>query len=279
MTRPQAYRQLKLSLADLRSRQGEATISDVEAEVINLACLEVFRRRRSQDFSAGKGLLDINIFAMREYAEQEVEYAEQVVTHFADAAQELYQSYDSSHATIASMQVQQNCAWEGMWEFLRKYFREKHEFDIEDIPEWDAEESEESDSIDLGKRDEIKSLAQSLLDERRSEYSLPEMSIIIQSQYYSIEELFTFGANLESDNPDEHIDVADTILRVCQAFFSNLEHVPDSIGWDGMDQQIERIKGIRTEVAASREVHLAMKEYKANPSLENRERIIRLMDR
>lgn len=102
---------LAKSLQNLQGRKGNITLDNVDAEVINLACLEILKNRRS-----GKQTDEVSICEA-----------------FTSAGQELIKEYKSDRATIGSFGIMQNIEWEGMWDFLRNYFQKNHGLSIDGV--------------------------------------------------------------------------------------------------------------------------------------------------
>jgi hypothetical protein len=104
---------LAKSIINLEQRRGKGTIivSDVEAEVINNACLYILKRQKE-----GKSFDSMFI-----------------AQTFTNAACSIIPQYQEQHAMIALMGIQQNVAWEGMWNYLRDYFRKNHGIQIDSI--------------------------------------------------------------------------------------------------------------------------------------------------
>lgn len=113
MTQEEALRKLSTSLFNLQQRKGQLTLAQVEAEVINLSCLEILKTRQH--------------LKMVEITEM-----------FSRAAQHLIPQYTTDRAGIAQFAVMQNLGWDGMWEFLKNYFQSNHGFSI------DGDESSET---------------------------------------------------------------------------------------------------------------------------------------
>lgn len=111
MTDEKALVTLNSSLQNLQDRSGQITTDDLEAEVINLACLEVLRLERAGNLSAGQ--------------------KQRIADAFARAGQRITPHYSESFAANARLAVQQNTTWPGMWDFLKGYFKTKHGRDID----------------------------------------------------------------------------------------------------------------------------------------------------
>src|SRR5687768_4661421 len=102
------------SLSNLHARRGEVNSADLEAEVINNACLSILKSQRSRGMQNNSKETCFN--GSFEITPESFDLAKQ----FTDAAIELFpQNYTEREATLASLAIPQNVAWEGMWDFLR----------------------------------------------------------------------------------------------------------------------------------------------------------------
>lgn len=107
MTQQQAVNTLLKSLQNLQHRKGQLTIDQVEAEVINLSCLEILKSRQH----------------LR---------ATEITEMFTSAAKQLIPAYTDQRAMVATFGVMQNIGWDGMWDFLKNYFLSNHGINIDD---------------------------------------------------------------------------------------------------------------------------------------------------
>jgi hypothetical protein len=128
MDKSEAKIVLSRSVSNLHSRRGSLTIEDIEAEVINNACLTFLKKRREISKSARNieeiitGLINSTLDAMP------------IAKAYIDAAYELFPAYYSDReAASAIIGIQNNIEWEGMWDFLRDYFESNHGIKIDDI--------------------------------------------------------------------------------------------------------------------------------------------------
>lgn len=109
-------KKLSLSLSRLVKFRGNITIEDIEAEVINNACLIYLQQKNH-------GVLPSNVF-----------YINKLAMIFTDVAQELFpDQYLEDEITSAQMQIPQNIKWDGMWNFLKRYFMENHHIEIDEV--------------------------------------------------------------------------------------------------------------------------------------------------
>ncbi len=106
MIQEQALKILSASLINLQKRKGKLTVEQVEAEVINLSCLEILKN-------------------------EQLDKVDEIVSSFVKSAKMLVPQYDDSKATIVRFGVFQNVQWDGMWEFLKNYFISNHGFNID----------------------------------------------------------------------------------------------------------------------------------------------------
>jgi|TARA_R100001530_G_scaffold35145_1_gene27444 hypothetical protein len=118
----------------------------------------------------------------------------------------------------------------------------------------------------MDKKERIHEEADRIFNGQKDNYTVTEMVILVQSQYYNIEDLFTYGANLKSEDINEHIAVSERIFSICNSFQNNLKLIPDIIGWEDSKNQIARVKGIKNEISKSLELQRATKEFQDSPS-------------
>ena len=118
----------------------------------------------------------------------------------------------------------------------------------------------------MNDKEKIHSEADRIFNGQRENYSVSEMAILVQSQYYNIEDLFEFGANLRSENINEHISVSEKIFSVCNSFQKNIKLIPDIIGWNDSKNQISKVKEIKSEISKILELQKATKNYQDSPS-------------
>lgn len=130
MEKDRAKKILTKSIANLHKYKGEVTNMDIEAEVINNACLIFLKGQKDSLNDTGNlqdqllSILDSQTSLMP------------IATAFTQGAHELFpDSYSTKHAISATMGIQNNVAWEGMWDFLRDYFESNHGIQIDAIPQ------------------------------------------------------------------------------------------------------------------------------------------------
>ena len=95
------------SIKNLHDKKGILYIPDIEAEVINFICVELFRDGKDDVFSF-------------------IEYS----TVYTKFAEEFFKGYDETHSAAAQMCVLQNMEWPGIKQFLRDYYLKNHNKDI-----------------------------------------------------------------------------------------------------------------------------------------------------
>jgi len=128
MNKQTAKQILAQSMANLQERRGSVTSADLETEVINNACLVILKNQKEK-MRQGKSneemfLGDLN--ATQDFIA--------IAQAFTEGAMELFpQNYTAREAVVATMGIQQNVLWEGMWDFLRDYFQKNHGIQIDDI--------------------------------------------------------------------------------------------------------------------------------------------------
>lgn len=108
MNKETAKQLLAQSITNLQNRRGQITMADVEAEVINNACLNILKNEDTQNA---------------------IIYAQL----FTESAQELIPQYSEKESMSALMGIQQNVLWDGMWDFLRDYFQKNHGIQIDEV--------------------------------------------------------------------------------------------------------------------------------------------------
>ncbi len=128
MDKEEAKRILLRSVLNLQERRGDITIGDLEAEVINNACLYILKNQK-EHMSKSKSIEEIFLSALNSVTDF-VPYAQA----FTEAAMELFpRHYTENEAIIANLGIQQNIAWEGMWDHLRNYFQKNHGLQIDNV--------------------------------------------------------------------------------------------------------------------------------------------------
>lgn len=119
---------LSQSITNLQSRRGQLLLGDVEAEIINNACLYLLKNHNStikkvHDVSQLNLILSDNIFSHQNTAKL-----------FGEAGRELFPNdYGLDRANSATLMILQNISWSGMWDFLRNYFQQNHGIQIDNV--------------------------------------------------------------------------------------------------------------------------------------------------
>lgn len=128
MDKSEAKQILTQSISNLHSRKGEIDNTDIEAEVINNACLVFLRKQK--EIVDGTGNVHDQILAV---AKSHL-LLMPIAKSFTESALELFpDSYNTKHAVSATMGINTNVAWEGMWDYLRDYFEANHGIQIDEI--------------------------------------------------------------------------------------------------------------------------------------------------
>ncbi|MDY3521946.1 hypothetical protein PG614_09925 [Riemerella anatipestifer] len=127
MDKHKAKQHLIQSITNLQQRRGNITVADLETEVINNTCLFVLKNQKEK-MRQGKTIEEMFLGALNS-----IQDFIPITSAFTEAAMELFPGqYTERHAMMATMGVQQNIAWEGMWDFLRDYFQKNHGIRIDD---------------------------------------------------------------------------------------------------------------------------------------------------
>jgi hypothetical protein len=125
MDRATAYSILRDSLTNLQQRRGQVTLADLEAEVINNVCLAILRKEKQAQQNK-KSIEELFSVAL-----SSIQLVVPYTQAFTEAAALLSDKYRDREATMAIFGVQQNIAWEGMWDYLREYFQKNHGIQID----------------------------------------------------------------------------------------------------------------------------------------------------
>ena len=128
MNKQTAKQILAQSISNLQERRGSVTSADLETEVINNACLIILKNQKDK-MRQGKSIEDMFLGALNSTQD-----FIPITQAFTEGAMELFpQNYTEREAIVATMGIQQNVAWEGMWDFLRDYFQKNHGIQIDDV--------------------------------------------------------------------------------------------------------------------------------------------------
>ncbi len=127
MNKEKARQILTQSITNLEKRNNGITQGDIEAEVINNACLAIIKNQ-NEKIGRGNSIKEIILGALNS-----TEDYYPIAKAFIHAAQELLPEYFTDEdAELAMLGIEQNLAWEGMWEFLIDYFQKHHGITITD---------------------------------------------------------------------------------------------------------------------------------------------------
>ncbi len=121
MNKEKARQILTQSITNLEKRNNGVTQGDIEAEVINNACLAIIKNQ-NEKIGNRNSIKEIILGALNSTQDY---YP--IAKAFINAAKELLPEYFTDEdAELAMMGIEQNLAWEGMWEFLIDYFQKQH---------------------------------------------------------------------------------------------------------------------------------------------------------
>lgn len=125
ITRENAANTLLKNIHDLFQKQGSISKEDLEAETINTACLDIIREFGSSISSTH------NIDDLESYICINVSFSKYAV-FYTKALHEFYpEEFSSEMAAVLTMLIIQNISYAGMWDFLRNYYQEKHQWAID----------------------------------------------------------------------------------------------------------------------------------------------------
>ena len=126
MTKESAKQILGQSVSNLNSKKGSLSLNDLEAEVINNTCLFILKnmKKKMSESNSIESMFMNGLSATQDFAS--------ISKAFTDGAMELFpEQYTVQEAMAATMGIQQNLAWDGMWDFLRDYFQKNHGIKID----------------------------------------------------------------------------------------------------------------------------------------------------
>ncbi|GEM_PF-3559503 len=83
-----------------------------------------------------------------------------------------------------------------------------------------------------------------LMKQRKYQYSMSEMAIILTSQYYNIVDLDKLIPELDPNDYDIH-KMRREILSICESFQNNLKLVNEKFSWGDKNEQISSVKKIK----------------------------------
>ena len=128
MNKDKAREILIKHVSNLQSRRNQIFTEDLEAEVINTACLEILKKRKEKtsDSKSIRALFGAILSSTNDLMP--------IAKSFTDAATELFpQNYSQREAASALLGISNNVMWEGMWDFLRDYYQKNHGWSIDDV--------------------------------------------------------------------------------------------------------------------------------------------------
>jgi hypothetical protein len=127
MNKETAKQLLQESITNLQNRRDQITMADFEAEVINNACLYILKNQKDK-MRKGDTIESMFMGALDAYQD-----FLPIAKAFTDGAMEVFPGYTIKEAMAATMGIQQNLTWDGMWDFLRDYFQKNHGIEIDDV--------------------------------------------------------------------------------------------------------------------------------------------------
>jgi len=116
-----AKNKLEDSLSNLKRMKGQLNTADIEADIMNVACFELLKENDSwlEKGNDNESIMEVMYL-------NHMRYSEDVELYF-EAASLLYPSiYRNPNKDIFVGLVIKNATWSGMWDFLKKYFKENH---------------------------------------------------------------------------------------------------------------------------------------------------------
>ena len=127
MDKETAKQILLKSITNLNNRRGSVNGSDLEADVINNACYYYLKNQKEQS-SKAKSIEDMFLGIL-----EGTQDLMPITKAFTEAAMEMFPNhYGAPQAINATMGIQQNIAWDGMWAFLVDYFQKNHGIEIDE---------------------------------------------------------------------------------------------------------------------------------------------------
>lgn len=118
------------SIESFVDQNGVINAANLEAEVINNTCLYILGNQRKKGLQQNS-IQDMFLSILKDAQENN---SVEVTRVFTEAALEVFHKhYTAAMAINATLAVQQNIGWDGMWEFLKKYYIKNHKIDIDEI--------------------------------------------------------------------------------------------------------------------------------------------------
>ncbi len=101
----------------------------------------------------------------------------------------------------------------------------------------------------------IHELSDKINQQNRNEFSVSELSIIVQSQFYNIEDLYNYLVGDEGidymkyiEDIEHFIKLSSKIISISEAFMRNIVKFPTTFSWNDKDQQVVKVKEILENV-------------------------------
>ncbi len=117
---------IKLSVENLIRRKGQILGEQLEAEIINSACLYILKKYSQNIKQVAQTDLIMN------YLQDNLSF-QPIAKCFTQAALQLFpNNYNSDLAEYANITIIQNITWSGMYDFLKKYYNDNHGREIDD---------------------------------------------------------------------------------------------------------------------------------------------------
>jgi hypothetical protein len=127
MDKETAKQILAQSITNLNNRKGIVNSQDLQAEVINNACYYYLKNQKDKASKANS--IEASLLEILNATKELIPNSKA----FTEAAMELFPNhYGMPEAINATMGIQQNVAWDGMWEFLIDYFQKNHGIQIDE---------------------------------------------------------------------------------------------------------------------------------------------------
>lgn len=118
---------LEKGLKNIQNREGQLTLQDVEAEVINQACRYLIQNY-SEQIESVHDINQIGSVFMNNTQFQPI------ALMFVDAASEIFPNdFGNDERKAAFGGIYSNISWAGMWDFLRDYFQKRHGEAIDNV--------------------------------------------------------------------------------------------------------------------------------------------------
>jgi hypothetical protein len=127
ITQTEALNRLTEAFSRLSQRNdGNLSLDEVEAEVINQACKYIIENYKDQLHSVH------DIYMINSVINRNDRFLP-IAEAFTQAAHMIFPDNYGQEETIAAINgIRQNIAWSGMWAFLVDYFQKKHGINIDD---------------------------------------------------------------------------------------------------------------------------------------------------